>query len=462
MNPQIIDLLIVIFLLAGTARAEIYLRWTQDAVLPQSSLQTRNLVVPWRQGAASVIERAALEGYSVYCEITSENAGAAAASLDSGAAGLAVSFDGRTIDQPNAVKQKVAQNSPMLLLNSGGKWPHIRSNMVVKSEGVLRVSSRTSQPWLENNAAWVRIAQTVGPDLAPILTYSWDPINPIEDQQGARVEDYLLAIAEAGALGAGLVLNLDERFQKDLLLGKPRARSSWQELLEYTTFYAWGVRRYEPVSNVGVVTSNHFIWFEVMNLLARHNVPFRLIPPDQLDRDSIEDLDLLIFLDPLEEDPARAAAEFARAGKISVVAAPGENLPWQDSRKDEGEKWISYAQGKGSVIELKEGIVDPDTFALDIRRILGEERRILDIWNGITVLAGLYREPQGSGQLLHLLNYSHHPLSVQVRVKGTFTIVQFESPERPSELLPYEHRNGFTEFTIPWLRIGGRVFLDSK
>jgi hypothetical protein len=46
-----------------------------------------------------------------------------------------------------------------------------------------------------------------------------------------------------------------------------------------------------------------------------------------------------------------------------------------------------------------------------------------------------------------------------MRVRGTFSRVQYESPEQEPLLLPHEQRNGFTEFVIPALRVGGRVFL---
>ncbi len=47
---------------------------------------------------------------------------------------------------------------------------------------------------------------------------------------------------------------------------------------------------------------------------------------------------------------------------------------------------------------------------------------------------------------------------VQLRVKGTFSQVHYESPDEPPVLLPFEHRNGFTELVLPALRVGARIF----
>jgi hypothetical protein len=95
-----------------------------------------------------------------------------------------------------------------------------------------------------------------------------------------------------------------------------------------------------------------------------------------------------------------------------------------------------------------------------MRRLVGREHRVIDIWNGITVLTAPYAEPQGDGALVTVLNYAHQPLPVQLRIAGKYRQVQFETPEEPAVLLPHQHREAFTEFVLPALRIGGRVFLS--
>ena len=75
------------------------------------------------------------------------------------------------------------------------------------------------------------------------------------------------------------------------------------------------------------------------------------------------------------------------------------------------------------------------------------------------MLTAPYQELQESTVLVTALNYAHDPLPVQLRVPGTFSLVQYESPEEPAALLPHQHRNGYTEFVVPALHIGGRVFL---
>jgi hypothetical protein len=94
-----------------------------------------------------------------------------------------------------------------------------------------------------------------------------------------------------------------------------------------------------------------------------------------------------------------------------------------------------------------------------MRQLLGSERRIIDVWNGITVLVAPYARRTGDGVLLTALNYAAQPLPIQVRVRGLFSEVQYEGPGQPATLLPFEHRDGSTEFVLPALRVGARIFL---
>ena len=66
-------------------------------------------------------------------------------------------------------------------------------------------------------------------------------------------------------------------------------------------------------------------------------------------------------------------------------------------------------------------------------------------------------------KLLELVNYAGEPVQVQVRVKGSFKSIGFESPQHKCcELLAPVIHDGFTEFVIPQLTIAGRVHLESQ
>ena len=318
---------------------------------------------------------------------------------------------------------------PLQLGNEGAaRWPQGGRPAVREDEEVLQVTGRSAQPWIENNAALLRIIDASNAGSVPMLTYAWTPVTLADKEEGPRLENYLVAIAEAGSFGADLLLPLHERFQARLLLGQPEARAEWAEIRRYVEFYSWNVtRRYEPVVNIGVVTAEPMLSFEVMNLLARHNLPFELISPAEVSKKPLSRYKLLVVLD----EPAGAQLEALTAFEL-----------------------------KGGKVSRQKSVADPNAFALEMRRLVGREHRVVDIWNGITVLTAPYVEPNGTGALLTVLNYAHQSLPVQLRIAGTYRQVQFETPENPAVLLPHQNREGFTEFVLPVLRIGGRVFLS--
>jgi len=451
------------------AQAEVLVRWDQDQIPPQQALGVTTVVVPAASPAA--IRNALRQGYRVLVEI--EAAGAGSFQGVEGTSGVVVKGE-LSLDRLSQLEKRVSGPAQSVRIADGrGKWPHIRTNWVTRNKDVLQVTSRSSQPWLENNAALIRITgDRAAPGAAPVLlTYTWQPVTVADLDQGPRLENYLVAIAEAGSFGADLLLPLHERFERALLLGNPEARADWGELRTFIDFYAWNapIRR-RPIANVGVVTADPMRSFEVMNLLVRHNLPFTPIAPAGLATHPLTGLDLLIVLDDPDGKGEARLAEFATAGGTVLIAgtptatrgAAGAAPPWRRpdaAMKAEGR--TTYTLGKGRVIESLTAPADPNTFALEMRQYLGAERRVVDVWNGITVLVAPYAQPDGDGGLLlTAVNYAAQPLPIQVRVRGTFAEARYEAPGQGPVLLPLEHRNGGTEFVLPALRIGARVFLN--
>ena len=419
-------LLVIVPLLFGarSVHGEVLVRWTHATVPPAAVLGIPSLALPASSDEA--ILGALTHGYRVFIE--GDAAALARFRLPASGLGGVIVKGNATRAQLAALRQRLRPlNARLLTLDERGKWPHIRSNWVTKNNEVLQVAGRSAQPWIENNAALIRSGGSTK-EGTRLLTYTWNPITVSDLDEGPALADYLVAVAEAGSFGADLLLPLHERFQRGVLLGQPEARRDWRELRRYIEFYSANLpRNYEPMATVGVVTDAPGVWFEAMNLLARHNVAFELIAPGQLAARARPPLKTLIVLD----EPNAAQADV-----------------------------LSAFERQGGVVKPVQEVADPNRFALELRRQLGRDERIIDIWNGITVLAAPFKEPDGNGMLVTVLNYAHLPLPVQLRIAGTFLQVHYESPEEPATLLAHEHRNGHTEFVIPALHVGGRVFLS--
>jgi hypothetical protein len=449
------------FVLTASARAEVLVRWDRDQAPPPDSLGVSTLVIPAKNKAAA--QRALEQGYSVVLEV---DAPALAAFAPPAGRVTGVIVKGTaTRAQLSALRLRLKPRGiTVRTLEERGKWPHIRSNWVTNENGVLQVSSRTQQPWIENNAALIKIAQVTQPDAAPLLTYPWTPITLSEIQEGPALENYLVAIAESGSFGADLVLPLHERFENDLLLGLPQARAWWTEIRRAIAFYASNLtNRYQAAATIGVVTADPMRWFEVMNLLSRHTLPFDLIPQDKFvaGRD-LSKLDLLVVLDAPDARQAGILAKFAENGGIVVLPGIQGKFPWQSATPAaKTDTQTTYAVGKGRIVEHGDPPANPDMFAQQVRQLLGRDGRVLQTWNGVTVIAARYEAPADASHtvLMTAVNYSYQELPLQVRVPGKFSAVHYESPETGMTLLPYQQRDGFTEFVIPALRVGARIFL---
>ncbi len=218
----------------------------------------------------------------------------------------------------------------------------------------------------------------------------------------------------------------------------------------------------EPEANVGVIANTYGDSYEAINLLARHNIPFHVLTPSGVKPHSFDNFDLLVTFAAPDEPTAAAIADFATRGGIAVlVGVQGGQRPWQSAQPvPAGEHAVSYATGKGRVIELSEAVTDPETFAQDIRRLLNKDSAWISLWNSLTTLAVSYRQPGSSEKIVELVNYAQEPLRVQVQVKGLFSSVRYETPEHGCcEFLVPVQRGEFTEFVVPSLWIAGRVRL---
>ena len=416
---------LVLLALSRAAGAEVLIRWDLPSVPSPQALGISTVVIPAAQEQG--IKQALAQGYRVLVEI--DAAKAEAFSPIEGIAGVVVKG---TIAAD--LREQLAQRVKVVrVADDRGKWPHIRTNWVTRNNDVLQVTNRSSQPWLENNAALIAIAaERLREGERTLLTYPWQPVTVADLDRGPRLDNYLIAIAEAGSFGADLLLPLHERFERALLAGAPDERAEWIELRRSIDFYAWSVSLpRQAIANVAVVTGDPMRDFELLNLLARHNLPFVVVPPAKVTSERLAGIELLIVLDELDPAAKQRVQEFAAS-----------------------------ARGRTARVVERAGVpADPNASALQMRRLLGADRRVVDIWNGITVLIAPYSRPESGDVVLTVVNYAAQPLPVQIRLRGSFSEVQYEAPGEQIMRLPFEVKNGGTEFVLPAIRVGARVFL---
>lgn len=460
------------FVMFSTAAwSSVFLRWALPDLPPARDLGISDLVVSWDRGTSSFVKAAHAQGYRVYAEVTLQQSAAAAESAEErGLAGLVldVADSDRAAGESAFQQLRSAYPKVSFLVLSQGKQPQMRGNLVIKRNSVLEVSSPTAQPWIDTNLALIKVQQRSHPGQLPLYSFSWkgstNGSNPGQ-QPAITPTDYSLAVAESCSFQADLILELDEAMQRGLSAQDLQAKESWNQVQSYIDFCAHaGEQGLKPAANVAVVVDELDTNDEVMNLLARHNIPFTVFLPSDLKVEKFAAFDVVVVFAKRDQTAYKRISMLADHGKTVVIVDAHGMYPWQTQKAVRvNEHTVSYAVGKGKVLELSEPVADPETFAQDIRRLLGKQDVLMSLWNGLTTIAVPYRGPGGTLKVLNLVNYAAEPVRVQVQVKGSYSAIRYETPgqECCQSLVPVKH-DGFTEFVIPDLMIAGRVHLEAE
>ncbi len=452
-----------LFLLVPDASSRVFVRWRADSVPRKNVLGVDSLVISWDSNASSLIEAARQAGFEVYVETPlSSVSQAAEAAARWSAAGLILTGSGAREDFDNAIEKLRASNPNLAvrILDPAGKQPLMRGQTITKSDGVLQVSSPTAQPWLDSNLSLARFDQEFHPGQPPLYSFSWEVGDSLQQANGVTADDYCLAVAESAAIRADLVLNLDATMQNRLAHSDSSALAAWDKVKACLSFSST-VSPASLMANIGVVTSDYDSAYEPMNLMGRHNLPYRVLRAGQLEEQKLAGLSVLtVFTAPNIQD-AEILNSFARRGGTVVMVDIKGKFPWQSATLEKtAEEAFAYSVGKGRVVELRESVGDPETFAQDVRRLLPKDDVLVSAWNALTTIVIPYsRDPMHETEL-ELLNYSEEPLRVQIRMKGLFSSIRYDVPGQACcESLTAVQKDGFTEFVVPSLRITGRVFL---
>lgn len=123
---------------------------------------------------------------------------------------------------------------------------------------------------------------------------------------------------------------------------------------------------------------------------------------------------------------------------------------------------VAAAPDPSSDLNLRPGpqAADPVRFAVRARQELTDERRLVRIYGSDTVLVRLAGD--GTRARVHLLNYAQRPVEgLRVRVRGIYKTGVLHAPETAgAPLADYAASEGATEFTVPRLGVYAVVDLN--
>jgi len=472
MRPGLLLCVLLLGSVAGCApaSAKIFFRVAPSPLPPAAKIGIQDMVLVWPVADRAIIPQLRSQGYQVWLQCESKDASAAVAAAEHTAVTglIIVSAANWSPSETAEIRSHTAaqKNLAFRLLIPGGKQPQMKGRLVVERDGILQVSSPSTQPWLDTNLAMVRLAQSTYPDLLQMVyDFRWSTSEVPPGAWYPDAEDYALAIAESDAVRSDVIIDLPARLQKALSAGDPQAWSLWKIVMPYLDFSSRApMANAQPITNFGVIFDDAQASYEAINLMARHNLAFEAVRPSGLTPARLSSWNSLVVFCSLSAKDLAILHDFAAKGGIVIFVNSHNKFPWHSTLPVRRESHATtYKIGAGEVVELGEPVIDPENFARDLRRLIGRERSTLSLWNSLTTLVTAYRGQDRRAISLYLVNYADQPDNVQLQVKGRFKQVRFESPDEPCCVsLPFVERNGFTEFTIASLRIAARVHLDFR
>ncbi len=432
MNRRLVLAILIVLFPSSAHGMRVLVRWDLETA-PRHGLLPgiSGLAVPWGPGQPELVKAAAAAGYRVHYLVSPGDLRAALPGLrDSGVAGVVIIDDDwkKALQVEPLARSQLPPSTEVAIGWRTGHFPRILANSVTSVNGSVQVAAASSQPWIESNQAAAEILKYAHPGKS-FLHYSW----PEDAGHPASVADYLLAVAEAGACRTDLILPLAKDFQQSLLLGRPESANWWNQIAASIKAYSTDeLEAYREPDNVAVITEDFETSYELLNLLSRYNVPFRLTPRRELKSLSSPSLALVLFLAKPYPAEIRVLDRLLAQGVSVILGLENrERIDWprKTTTLYENEDSATFRVGNSQLVEIYGLGFDPSAVALDVRRMLGRERRPIQLSNALTVIGNVYRDGE-SRLVLYLTNYALEGQVVQARVPGTFSKVQCVWPDK--------------------------------
>jgi hypothetical protein len=302
-------------------------------------------------------------------------------------------------------------SSPVLVAKEN-VWPGIASQGLNsqdwRREGETQAAGPTSEPWIDSNGWFLRLAKVRAPSKTP-----WLLLDPPGPPDVVLADAYLRAVADAGSFCGRWILSLDDTLRASLAQKDPGAMGTWKAIAGAVAFFAkhsqW--ETYSPVGLVGVISDfsgdNEMIGTETLNLMVRMSVPFRIIEKSKLATAPLTGYKALISVDD-------TMPELAARKRLLDFAQQGGALLVSQSWKGEGGTPTGTAHprldlrklGKGKFAVCKDDSPDPYMVARDIHVLLSRVNDLSRFFNISAFLSAHTAAPGGESALLQMTTFA--------------------------------------------------------
>jgi hypothetical protein len=318
------------------------------------------------------------------------------------------------------------------------------------------VAGASAEPWIDSNLWLVRSFRRGA---------AWRPVWVNQQAKSPSRWDYLTAVADAAAAGGRWLVALDDSLQAGLFHKDAEALATWRVVGAYLKFAedhaAW--RDFNPFGNVALIVdraseipdySN-----ELLNLVARRQIPYRLIERSELSAAALAGFRAVVPADLTSPTPAERQLLRAFVEQGGTVFAG----PWWGGAP-QGQDYAEVPLGKGLAIVYSGDPPDPGNVAKDVRDILPPDATGFTAFNVPSLITYVSSIDGGKRKLIQFVNYASRPFEflVTIRIEGTFKTARLYSPQgavvnmeaRPARI------KGQTEVGIPRLDLWSVLELE--
>jgi hypothetical protein len=338
------------------------------------------------------------------------------------------------------------QSAPVII--AAGLAPRVRA----MSEDTA-TATPTSEPWIDSNT-WLVRALRAGDGRPVWIDFTLD---------SPATEDYLRAFADAAVAGGRWVFSPTATLLSDLSRKKPQAQAAWDRIAAWLRFFEdhseW--RGYSPSGPLGIVYEpagdNVEIVSEILNLVARRRIPYRVILRASLRPEALAGLRAVVAagLAAPAASEIKLLKDYVMEGGL-LIGGPA----WAPAPAGAGD-YFAQESGKGRTVTFRDDPPDPDDLARGLPSLIGRNNLGIRLFNGPSVLCFISSDAPGVRMLVQLINYASAPSqAVTVRVSGDWRTAKLYVPDSQPVAIPLESSAGSVQATLPSIPVYAALLLE--
>jgi hypothetical protein len=344
-------------------------------------------------------------------------------------------------------------------------WPGIRSN--AGRNGTAAVAGPTGIPWLDSNA-WLSQWARQGCESKNL----WLAFEPAMTESAVDATSYRLALADSESCGARWIVSLDDRFRLALSGQEAAALEQWKQITEALAFFrsrsGWDQLHQKAALGIasGDADAEAFMQGEVLNLLGRRQVPFRILGKGPWKAEETQNLAGILCSEASLPDHTQRGLllKFAERGGLLIVPNTWEKPTGPVFSHDLEDDYVLVRFGSGRLAWSREAWQDPYRVAESVHLLMSRRNDLFRLGNGASMGVRCTGSSDGRMMLIQLVSFDRRAGGVPVSlwVKGKFrTAWLWKLGSNEPVTLSSKREQGGREFALPPFTTYAAVELES-